>query len=91
MIPLGIVLEDGTRRDIDARPFAIELWERETKQKLSQIGDGVGAGDLLRMAYHELKLSGEDVGKYEDWAKTVRDIAEDDDPKADEPLAPPSS
>ena len=90
MIPLRVVLADGTRRNVDARPFAIELWERETKQKLSNIPEGIGAGDLLRMAYYELKLQGEDVGKYEDWAKAVRDISEDDDPKDDELQAPPS-
>jgi hypothetical protein len=90
MIPLNVTFADGQRANLEARPFAVELWERETKQKLSALSDGVGAGDLLRMAYYELKLSGEQVGKYDEWAATVKDIIEDDDPKEDAGPASPA-
>jgi hypothetical protein len=85
MIPLHLAYADGTTADLDARPFAIELWERETKQKLFGLAEGAGLGDLMRIAYHELKLSGEQLGKYDDWATTVLSILETDDPKADPP------
>jgi hypothetical protein len=35
----------------------------------------------MRIAYEELKLSGETLPKYDDWAATVRNILEVDDPK----------
>jgi len=85
MIPLHLTYADGTKVDLDARPFAIELWERETKQKLFGLAEGAGLGDLMRIAYHELKLSGSDLGKYDDWAATVSSILETEDPKADPP------
>jgi hypothetical protein len=85
MIPLHVVYADGSSVDLDARPFAIELWERETKQKLFGLAEGAGLGDLMRIAYHELKLSGEQLAKYDDWAATVASILETDDPKADPP------
>jgi hypothetical protein len=82
MIPLSVQYANGGRVELDARPFAIELWERETKQKLFGLPDGAGMGDLMRIAYHELKLAGEALPKYEDWAATVTNIVEVDDPKA---------
>jgi hypothetical protein len=91
MIPLNITLGDGTDLTVDARPFAIELWERETKQKMFGMADGFGMSDLLRIAYHELKLSGETVGKYDEWAASVSSIMEEPDPKDDQPQARPGS
>jgi hypothetical protein len=85
MIPLHVSYADGTSADLDARPFAIELWERETKQKMFGLADGAGMGDLMRIAYHELKLSGVQLAKYDEWAATVVSILETDDPK----VAPP--
>lgn len=90
MIPLTIGFADGTKHTVEARPFAVELWERDTKQKMFGMADGFGLGDMMRIAYHELKLSGQDVGKYDDWAKTVDSIMEDDDPKEDEPAEQPA-
>jgi len=90
MIPFNIELTDGTSRTIDARPFAIELWERETKQKMFGMGDGFGMGDMMRIAYHELKLSGSDLPKYDDWAATVASIIEEEDPKEDAGPASPA-
>jgi hypothetical protein len=81
MIQLNLTLDDGTTVEVDARPFAIELWERATKQKLFGLAEGAGMGDLMRIAYEELKLSGETLPKYDDWAATVRNILEVDDPK----------
>jgi len=82
VIQLNLTYADGTKVDVDARPFAIELWERATKQKLFGLADGAGMGDLMRIAYEELKLGGETLGKYDDWAGTVTSILEVDDPKA---------
>lgn len=90
MIPLNVELTDGTKVNIDARPFAIELWERETKQKMFGMEDGFGMGDMLRIAYHELKLSGQTLGKYDEWAGTVTSIMEDENPKEDGPPAQPA-
>jgi len=90
MIPFNIELADGSKRLVDARPFAVELWERETKQKMFGMADGFGMGDMMRIAYHELKLSGQDVGKYDDWAATVVSIIEDEDPKEDAGPASPA-
>ena len=87
MIPLNIKYADGTAVNLDARPFAIELWERETKQKMFGLAEGAGLGDLMRIAYHELKLSGETLPKYDEWAATISSIIEDDDPKE---AAPPA-
>jgi len=81
MIQLHLTYDDGTKVDVDARPFAIELWERATKQKLFGLAEGAGMGDLMRIAYEELKLSGETLPKYDDWAGKVRNILEVDDPK----------
>lgn len=81
MIQVHLTYQDGTKVDVDARPFAIELWERDTKQKLFGLADGAGMGDLMRIAYHELKLAGEPVGKYDDWAATIASVLEVDDPK----------
>ena len=89
MIPLRVEYADGTVFDIVARPFAIELWERETKQKLFGLGEA-GMGDLMRIAYHELKLSGETLGKYDDWAVNVTSLIEEPDPKDEEPDQPPT-
>ena len=91
MIPLEVSLADGTHLSVDARPFAIELWERETKQKMFGMADGFGMADLLRIAYHELKLSGETVGKYDEWAATVASIMEEPDPKDEPAQALPGS
>jgi hypothetical protein len=81
MIQLALTYADGTKVDVDARPFAIELWERATSQKLFGLADGAGMGDLMRIAYEELKLSGVTVGKYDEWAGNVTNILEVDDPK----------
>jgi len=81
MIPLHLTFSDGQTVDLDARPFAIELWERETKQKLFGLAEGAGLGDLMRIAYHELKLSGQTLPKYDDWAQTISSIIEEADPK----------
>jgi len=81
VIQLHVTLQDGTELDVDARPFAIELWERATKQKMFGLADGAGMGDLMRIAYEELKLSGETLPKYDDWAGTIRAISEVEDPK----------
>ena len=81
MIALTLTYEDGSKVDVDARPFAIELWERATKQKLFNLAEGAGMSDMLRIAYEELKLSGEQPGKYDEWAATVRSVIEVEDPK----------
>ena len=90
MIPFTVQLAGGETRTVDARPFAIELWERETKQKMFGMADGFGMSDMLRIAYHELKLSGTDLPKYDDWASTVVSIMEDEDPKEDAGPASPA-
>jgi hypothetical protein len=87
MIPLHLRYADGTEVNLDARPFAIELWERETKQKMYGLAEGAGMGDLMKIAYHELKLSGDTVPKYDEWAATVASILEEPDPKE---AAPPA-
>jgi hypothetical protein len=84
MIPLHLELSTGEKVTVEARPFAIELWERETKQKMFGMSDGFGMGDMMRIAYHELKLSGQTLPKYDDWAATVATIMEDEDPKGQE-------
>jgi hypothetical protein len=84
MIPLHLELSTGEKVTVEARPFAIELWERETKQKMFGMSDGFGMGDMMRIAYHELKLSGQTLPKYDDWAATVATIMEDEDPKDQE-------
>lgn len=81
MIALTITYQDGETVEVNARPFAIELWERATKQKLFNLADGAGMSDMLRIAYEELKLSGEQVGKYDDWAAKIKTVLEVDDPK----------
>jgi hypothetical protein len=81
MIQLNLTYSDGTKVDVDARPFAIELWERHSKQKLFGLAEGAGMGDLMRIAYEELKLSGETLPKYDEWAASVANILEVDDPK----------
>jgi hypothetical protein len=82
MIQVTITYEDGKSVDVDARPFAIELWERNTKQKLFGLSEGAGMGDLMRIAYEELKLAGKTTEKYDDWATKVRNVVEVEDPKA---------
>jgi hypothetical protein len=82
VIQLNLEFDDGTGTVIDARPFAIELWERATNQKLFGLKTGAGLGDLMRIAYEELKLSGEKLGKYDEWAATIKNVVEVDDPKA---------
>lgn len=89
MIPLNIEFADGRKQTVEARPFAIELWERETKQKMFGMADGFGMGDIMRLAYHELKLSGETLPKYDEWAGSVASIMEDDDPKEGQAPPPP--
>jgi len=84
MINLTVTYQDGREQLVRARPFAIELWERASGQKLFSLADGAGIGDLLRIAYEETKLGNRDVGKYEDWAATVANVAEAPDPKAPE-------
>jgi len=90
VIPLHIEFADGSKRDVEARPFAIELWERETKQKMFGMSEGFGMGDMMRLAYHELKLSGETLPKYDEWAATVSSLMEDDDPKDPAEAAQPA-
>jgi len=81
MIPLNLELANGDKLVVEARPFAIELWERDTKQKMFGMAEGFGMGDMMRIAYHELKLSGENLPKYDEWASSVASIMENDDPK----------
>jgi hypothetical protein len=81
MIEVTVTFEDGSSADVSARPFAIELWERATKQKLFKMDAGVGLGDLMRIAYEELKLQGEQLAKYDEWAATIKNVVEVDDPK----------
>jgi hypothetical protein len=90
MIPFDLTMAGGERVHLEARPFAIELWERETKQKMFGMADGFGLGDMMRIAYHELKLSGQTLPKYDEWAATVSNIAEADDPKEPAAPAPPA-
>jgi hypothetical protein len=89
VIQVTLTFEDGTVASVDARPFAIELWERNTSQKLFGLADGAGMGDLMRIAYEELKLCGKTTGKYDEWAATVRSVIEVDDPKVLEQEATP--
>jgi len=91
MIPLHLELAGGDKVTVEARPFAIELWERETKQKMFGMSDGFGMGDMMRIAYHELKLSGQTLPKYDEWAATVASIMEDEDPKDQQVPEPPGS
>jgi hypothetical protein len=81
MIPLHLELTGGEKVTVEARPFAIELWERDTKQKMFGMAEGFGMGDMMRIAYHELKLQGQTLPKYDEWASTVASIMEDEDPK----------
>jgi hypothetical protein len=90
MIPLHLELTGGQKIVVEARPFAIELWERDTKQKMFGMAEGFGMGDMMRIAYHELKLSGETLPKYDEWAATVTTIMEDDDPKELKDQEPPA-
>jgi hypothetical protein len=76
MIPLSLRYEDGTVEDMVCRPFAVELWERHTKQKAHVLADGSGVGDMLRIAYEEKRLADPHMPKYDDWAKTIVNINE---------------
>jgi hypothetical protein len=88
MINLSVTYQDGREDLVKARPFAIELWERASGQKLFTLADGAGIGDLLRIAYEEKRLSNRDIGKYDEWAATVATVSEAPDPKASEAPQP---
>jgi hypothetical protein len=82
MIQVTLTFDNGETIGVDARPFAIELWERNTQQKLFSLPNGAGMGDLMRIAYEELKLAGKTAVKYDEWAATVTNLVEVEDPKA---------
>jgi hypothetical protein len=82
MIQVTLTFDNGESIGVDARPFAIELWERNTQQKLFSLTNGAGMGDLMRIAYEELKLAGKTAAKYDEWAATVTNLVEVEDPKA---------
>jgi hypothetical protein len=84
VINLTVTYQDGREDLVRARPFAIELWERASGQKLFALAEGAGIGDLLRIAYEEKKLANREIGKYDDWAATVATVGEIADPKAEE-------
>ena len=88
MIRLTVTYLDDRSEDVRARPFAIELWERASGQKLFSLAEGAGIGDLLRIAYEEKRLTNRDLGKYDEWAATVAAVSEASDPKDPEATPP---
>ena len=56
-------------------PGAQVAWEIKTKQKISNLSDGVGMNDLVVLTMEQLKINGETVsGSSQAFANTLIDI-----------------
>lgn len=60
---------------VTTTPWVIMLWERRYKAKVSNLGNGVGAEDLVYMAYEAAKMAGHTVPiNFEAFAQSVTSI-----------------
>lgn len=77
---------------VTTTPWVIMLWERRYKAKVSNLGNGVGAEDLVYMAYEGAKMAGHTVPiNFETFAQSVRAITVVDGDSARPTPAAPSA
>ena len=92
-LPITLTFDNGTTATIMAGPLAIMRWERRYKTKVSRWAtDGIGAEDLLYLAWEGLRIGGAPTpASFEEWAATVYEITngetEDADPFPPAPTA----
>lgn len=87
-IQIDVTTEQGTS-STTVLPVDFMTWETQTKQKIGNLANGIGMGDLLRLAYASLIRQRVIALPFEEWAATVHAIEDrdDEDPKATTPGA----
>ena len=77
-----VTFADGTETEVRPLPLAWIGWEVWSGRKMSDLGEkGVGMGDMCRLAWEQVHLSGNGTG-YDEWVATLTDIAtvDEEDP-----------
>jgi len=72
---LSIDVGDGPE-EVEAGPAAIIMWERATKRRMSDLGDGVAMEDLARLAWEQLRIEKRTAEKFDDWIRNLLDLDE---------------
>lgn len=77
---------------VTTTPWVIMLWERRYKAKVSNLSNGVGAEDLLFMAWEASKMAGRQVPiSFDSFAQAVVNITVIDGDSARPTVAAPSA
>lgn len=74
---MTVEYHDGTTEDITPSPLAIIGWEKWSKRKMTDLSSdagGMGMGDMCRMAWEQLKLTGGTTDEFDAWAASLADI-----------------
>jgi hypothetical protein len=72
-IPLTVHYVDGTSVEVETRPASIMRWERASGRRMSDLGEGVGMEDILRLAWETLRLDST-VDPFDRWVDRVADV-----------------
>lgn len=78
---MRVEYHDGSEVRLTVSPLAIIGWEKRTGKKMTDLGGGgVSMGDMVTMAYEQVRLSGGTDDDYEVWAASLADIDAEDMP-----------
>jgi hypothetical protein len=83
-IPLTVEYADGTTEDITPSPMAIIGWEKWSGRKMTDLtsdSGGIGMGDMVFMAWEQVRLSGRTTEEFDHWATSLADINPKENPE----------
>jgi hypothetical protein len=87
-----IVTTDAGDTTVAISPLAQVMWEKDTGQKLSDLQNGTGMGDLARMVWHQLRAQNlvDRAVEFEGWLAGVIDLEPADGVDPQVPAGAPS-
>lgn len=82
-LELKITTTDGEVHEVNCGIADFIAWERFSKNKTSDLANGIGLEDMAFLAHTALKRSGENVKPFDGWINNVEEIeVVETDPKA---------
>lgn len=85
-IQVSLEVEGQEPRLVRISPMAIIGWEKATRQKISDLGNGLALGDVAHMTWEQVRLEGgvDASLDMEDWLRSVVSL----DPVVETPTPP---
>lgn len=77
-VPLTVEYQDGTTEDIIPSPLAIIGWEKWSHRRMTDLSSdagGMSMGDMVYMAWEQVRLSGRTSEEFDAWAASLADIS----------------